>query len=225
MPTSTETATSAPAALQATERILAAAEMLFSEQGFDAVSISDIARQAAVSKANVFHHFTNKRALYLAVVSRAVNDFTRALEEIRAEQADLNGQLEQFIFLHLAKLIEHHRVVRLLRRELLDPHPGSCRDLAEQGLADSFAAITRMLRQAQAAGQVRASVDVALVATVIIAANDFYRQARGILQHFPDVTFADDPARFSRMLLDLMLHGMVPTAQAAPLPAGQTPPE
>lgn len=216
MSTFAETVAPAPAALHATERILTAAETLFSEQGFDAVSISDIARMAAVSKANVFHHFSNKRALYLAVVERAVSDFSRALDEIHAAPAGIGDQLEQFIFLHLAKLIEHHRVVRLLRRELLDPHPGSCRDLAEQGLADSFAAITRMLQRAQAAGQLRPSVDAAMVATVIIAANDFYRQAREILQHFPEVTFADDPARFSRLLLDLVLHGILAADKGRP---------
>ena len=60
-----------PARPDAIERILEAAESLFSERGFDAVSMSDIAAAAGVCKANVFHHFTSKNELYIAVLRNA----------------------------------------------------------------------------------------------------------------------------------------------------------
>src|SRR6266566_4200855 len=54
-----------------TARILAVAESLFAEHGFEAVSMNTIAEAANVCKANVFHHFTSKRELYLAVLHNA----------------------------------------------------------------------------------------------------------------------------------------------------------
>ena len=52
--------------------ILDAAEILFAEKGFDAVSMSAIAKLANTSKPNIYHHFKNKNELYLAIMKTAV---------------------------------------------------------------------------------------------------------------------------------------------------------
>jgi AcrR family transcriptional regulator len=56
--------------------ILAAARKLFAAEGFDAVSIDDIAARAGVAKGAVYHHFESKEAI-----------FTRVLEAVQAEIA------------------------------------------------------------------------------------------------------------------------------------------
>ena len=60
-----------PTGLSALDRIFCAAERLFAERGFDSVSINDVAREAGVCKANVFHHFASKQALYETVLTRS----------------------------------------------------------------------------------------------------------------------------------------------------------
>ncbi|MEA1890213.1 MAG: helix-turn-helix domain-containing protein, partial [Pseudomonadota bacterium] len=62
--------------------ILDAAEILFAEKGFDAVSMRAIAEKADVSKANVFHHFGSKENLYLAVLRSAVTESSQILDEL-----------------------------------------------------------------------------------------------------------------------------------------------
>ena len=64
--------------LDSADRILRAAETLFAKHGFGAVSMSAIARRAGVSKANVFHHFATKQALYLAVLTAACRAIVRS---------------------------------------------------------------------------------------------------------------------------------------------------
>jgi AcrR family transcriptional regulator len=49
-------------------QILAAARQLFEEGGYDAVSMSDVADAAQVTRGLVHHYFGSKRELYLAVV-------------------------------------------------------------------------------------------------------------------------------------------------------------
>ena len=50
------------------QRILRIAAPLFAVKGFSGVSINDIAEAVGGSKANIFHHFPNKQALYLAAI-------------------------------------------------------------------------------------------------------------------------------------------------------------
>src|SRR5215470_3363319 len=52
------------------ESVLAAAKRAFLAHGFGAVSMDTIAREAAVSKATVYAHFTGKEELFGAVVAR-----------------------------------------------------------------------------------------------------------------------------------------------------------
>ena len=52
------------------ESILAAAKRSFLENGFGAVSMDAIAREAAVSKATVYAHFAGKEELFGAVIGR-----------------------------------------------------------------------------------------------------------------------------------------------------------
>ncbi|MBL6854484.1 MAG: TetR/AcrR family transcriptional regulator [Alphaproteobacteria bacterium] len=56
--------------------ILAAARKLFATEGFEAVSIDDIAAKADVAKGAVYHHFNSKEEI-----------FTRVLEGVQAEIA------------------------------------------------------------------------------------------------------------------------------------------
>src|ERR1700692_4440775 len=51
------------------ETILAAAERAFLASGFGAVTMDRIAREAGVSKATVYAHFTGKEALFGAVIA------------------------------------------------------------------------------------------------------------------------------------------------------------
>jgi AcrR family transcriptional regulator len=65
--------------------ILDAAERLFTEPGFAAATLDDIAEQARVTKGAVYHHFGSKPALFRAVVERL---FQRLVEDLAARGSD-----------------------------------------------------------------------------------------------------------------------------------------
>ena len=50
----------------ATERLVAAAVDLFTEQGYDATTVAQIAERAGVTKSTFFRHFSDKRELLVA---------------------------------------------------------------------------------------------------------------------------------------------------------------
>jgi AcrR family transcriptional regulator len=55
---------------QTRHALLDAAAAAFAERGFTATSIDDIAASAQVTKGAVYHHFSDKRALFEAVLNR-----------------------------------------------------------------------------------------------------------------------------------------------------------
>ena len=70
----------------ALNRILETASALFAKSGYDAVSMHAIAERAGVSKANVFHHFGSKQALYNATLNFVCQ---KSIERVEASlQAD-----------------------------------------------------------------------------------------------------------------------------------------
>jgi AcrR family transcriptional regulator len=56
------------------EQILAAARGLFEKKGYEAVSMSDVARAAEVTRGLVHHYFGSKRELYLEVVRSVLGE-------------------------------------------------------------------------------------------------------------------------------------------------------
>lgn len=199
---------SAPAG-DSSERILAAAEQLFAEHGYDAVSMSAIAEAAGVSKANVFHHYTCKNTLYLAVLRHSCRDAARHLEELGSD-APLAARFAQFAAAHLASVLDNEQVTRLSLRELLNHDPRQGRELAEQVYGEKFARFVEILRAGQDAGELRRDIDPAVVATVLTGANLFYFQAREVLRHFPAFTLGERPEQYSALVADILLHGIHP---------------
>lgn len=200
------TASTRPAA---PDRILRAAEGMFSERGYDGVSINAIARRAGVSKANVFHHFASKSALYLAVVRRACDACGTQVQRLGAEPLPAAERLTRFAQQHLANMFEQQQVMRLVLRELLKNPARRGEELARQVIGEHFARLVEIVRQGQRAGELRAEIDPAMVAVLLVSANVHFFQSRDVLRHLPGADFAQDPARYSAQAVDILLRGIL----------------
>ena len=92
----------------AAHRVLRAAAEIFSSLGYDAASISAIAQRAGVSKANIFHHFKSKAALYQEVLKNACRSFTDAIDAASRLEDDGAGRLGAYARQRLCDYIEEH---------------------------------------------------------------------------------------------------------------------
>lgn len=201
--------TSTRAGSDTVARILAAAETLFAEHGFDAASMSAIASAASVSKANVFHHFNSKHALYQAVLRNAIREVTRQLKHMASHSGAVSADMQQFAQSHLAGILEHDQFARLMLREILSDMPQEQLKIAQQVFGENFSELVTILRRGQERGELRADIDPAMVAMLLVGADIFFFQVNKIFRHFPEVSFADDPARYSRMAVDVLLRGIL----------------
>ncbi len=62
------------------ERILAAAEALFAQHGYDATGIAEVCAKAGVTKGGFYHHFPSKQALFLALLHRWLEGVQASLQ-------------------------------------------------------------------------------------------------------------------------------------------------
>ncbi|HEX7045415.1 MAG TPA: TetR/AcrR family transcriptional regulator [Burkholderiales bacterium] len=204
-----------PARGDAASRILTAAEQLFAEQGYAAVSISAIAERAGISKANVFHHFSSKRELYLAVVRHACRGSAERLEYLEAQIDNFPERFSAYAVKALDGMLRRERLHRLMLRELITEDDDSlAKELAERVFGANFARLVAILRNGQARGGLRKDFDPAMAALALIGANYFFLQSRNVMQHLPDAGCATDPRRYSELLADLLLRGMLPRSSA-----------
>lgn len=191
-------------------RILDAAQQLFAESGYDATSISRVAVAAGVSKANVFHHFNSKQELYLAVLGES-RAHLKTLFDALDLSADLPQRLGQFLDAHLASIYEREAGFRLLLHEMLSGEQQQA--IAERFGGDIFHRLVSNLRAAQQNGNVRAGIDPAVAAFVLVAVNAFFYQSRPLLQHIPDAGFAARPEHYLTQVADLIAFGLAPAGE------------
>lgn len=189
------------------QAILEVAAGLFSEKGYDATSMSEVARQAGVSKSNVFHHFGSKHALYLGVIREACRDSRENLSHGRTQGQSVAQQLSAFLHYHMDTLLNREQVSRLVLREVMESTPEGGKELAEEVFFDGFTELVNIVREGQESGEFRTDMEPALLAHLIISTNLFFFQSRNVLRHFPPVNFADDPRRFVDMAADILFHG------------------
>ena len=87
-----------------TEAILEAASQLFREQGYGAVSMDQIAREAGVSKATVYAHFESKDRLFAAMIHNACAVYAEGvmpavteMEDVREALTRICREIERFL--------------------------------------------------------------------------------------------------------------------------------
>lgn len=125
---------------QTRERILSVSEQLFSEFGYDAVSLRQIGTEADVPFALVTYHFKTKLGLYRAVFSRRIVEFQdhrRAL----LEQVVVEENIHQVFLaisaafvgsmLKLRRMPKGAQFSQLLAREIFDPNEAGRGVIAE----------------------------------------------------------------------------------------------
>ena len=198
-----------PHASDGAQKILLAAEELFAAQGFSAVSINSIARNAGVSKANIFHHFENKEALYLAVLSNASSRMSALLADLDSGDGNASEQIARYTQQHLKNLFDQSNVTKLMLRQVQTENSEDSPKVAHDVLGENFTRFVSILEKFQEKGELRQDIDPAMIATLLVGSNVFYFQIQSVLDRFPEMQFAENPENYSALLTDIVLNGIL----------------
>lgn len=189
--------------------ILDAAEILFAEKGFDAVSMSAIAKLANTSKPNIYHHFKNKDELYLAIIKTAVQRASALLDELEDAPGTFRQRLAGFSAGQLENIIAHGRSTQLVLREALSGNSERGREIAHYMVSEVFNRLVAMVQDGQQEGELRSDIDPTLAAFMIESANMFYFQTMPMMKDIPEINYSEDARAFSEGVMDIIFNGVL----------------
>ncbi|MCZ6529736.1 MAG: TetR family transcriptional regulator [Chloroflexi bacterium] len=151
-------------ALVTRESILTAALEVFSQDGYSAARLEDIAQAAEVTRGAIYHHFGSKEELYIALVTERSAGVNQLAEEI-VSQGGTSLEILRRLLIGLFEYLNENEEYRALL-ELAVSNMGltegleSIRDDTVKGrrrLADLF---QEMLSQGIEAGEIRSDLSV-----------------------------------------------------------------
>ena len=95
-------------------QLLDAAAKLFSERGFHATSMRDIAKAVGMLSGSIYYHFGSKEEMLLAVYEEGVRGLAEGVEQAIAGRTDPWERLEAACAAHLNGLIAHRDYARAM---------------------------------------------------------------------------------------------------------------
>jgi len=151
------------------DAIVEAARNAFSEKGYEATSIADIARTAQISDGLVYRYFRNKRELLYEVLRKFYERILVDLETEAFKHDAFPARLEALIRRHLQVFVADTDLCRLFISEVrtASDYEGSpIQELNRQYTS----VLIRIVRDAVKAGEVRPDVNPKLLRDVLFGA-------------------------------------------------------
>ena len=201
------------------QALLRAGAALFSERGFDGVSIEDLAEHAGVNKALISYHFRGARHLYVAILESAFATMADRLKAIEAAATDAREALRAILAAFEQMTRERPGFPTLFLREVLSTG-------LEPALLPHLVEIVGVSRRLGERGRARGplpEVDPVLLhlglvgALVFFFATESARRKAAAEGLFPFAMPA--PKAFLRYIEELTLRGLAPDPSSGRTPA------
>ena len=190
--------------LHAREKILSSAARLFATQGYENTALSQVAREARVSKALVLWHFESKEKLFRAALGRTVEPYVINVDDL--EGLDERTQIERLVDLFYEFVQENVYSVRFLFSLILRGENQPDEVLAR--ISDLYrmfrSLLADIIEKGRLSGRFRGDVRPALDASLILGMLD------GILiEHFMNGASPEDSSSLLAYLKQTALDRLI----------------
>jgi AcrR family transcriptional regulator len=181
--------------------VLDAAQRLLQQHGYVGFSMRELAQQSGVAKATIYHHFPDKRAIFLSVLDRHFRMVTEQLLAAAARPGATRARLAAVIRAYFAVSTEHGSVLLSSLREAADVDAEIC-DVIRHHRPQLLQPILTVLEEGMARGELRPAHPEMAVMSLLGMLHIFagHHLLLGNLQL--DDTVVDH-------VLDLFLYGLV----------------
>ena len=105
------------------DAILDAAAEIFSQKGYHAASMQDIARAVRLQKASLYHHVNSKQEILKALLDKALDLLIENMLDVMARPGAAEEKLRLGMSTYLMSMLEHRQLasVLLLEHRSLEP--------------------------------------------------------------------------------------------------------
>ncbi|MGR2738792.1 TetR family transcriptional regulator [Halomonas sp. LR3S48] len=132
------------------------------------ITTGDIAKHMGVTQGALFRHFPSKDAVWEAVIGWVGERVMQRLDAAAAEADGPLAALEAMFHAHIAFIVDHPGVPRLMMGQLQHARPTPARRLVRSLLFRYRERVELLLSQAQAAGELRQGLNIEAAATQFI---------------------------------------------------------
>lgn len=184
-----------------TEIVQAAAE-LFSEHGYEATSVRNIADRIGLLSGSLYAHISSKQELLFEIVRRAILEFIGELTPVVHSKGIGVNRLAQAMKVHvavIARMTDYAKVATLEWRHL----PADERQQVEELRATYYDLWSSIIEDGMADGSLR-KADSSLVRLVLLSVPNYM-----IMFRHDDPAYLADETIVDR-ILDLLAEGLVP---------------
>ena len=150
------------------EDVVAAARVLFAEQGFHGTSMRDLGKELGISGSSLYSHVVSKDELLVEVVREAASRFQRLADEVRDMGGTATQKLSTLVQGHLQVLVEDSHQARTFLNEI--------RFLPESEREEVVAMFDRyqqtfreVIEEGRISSEFRSGLDVPLTANLILS--------------------------------------------------------
>ena len=96
------------------EKILEAAAQIFSEKGYHAASMQDIARSVNLQKASLYHHVSSKQEILVELLDRALDILIMRIGSVASLKMPPEEKLQEAMHVYLESLLEQRELSAVL---------------------------------------------------------------------------------------------------------------
>lgn len=192
--------------------LLEAALEVFSQKGYDATRLEDIAEQAGVTRGAIYHHFGGKLELFSALFEEASTSGTQAVDQAIAEGGSLGDVVRRVLIYRMKLLKDNSRFRRISALYLLkawsSPELSEFQRLRQAEMIQQRDLIAENFRGALPYGGMRADLDPQVAAEAFLA-----YQSGLMLLWLLNPDFTDIEAN-AEALANVFVQGILPSKTA-----------
>ncbi|MBP2020007.1 AcrR family transcriptional regulator [Symbiobacterium terraclitae] len=180
--------------------IIATAQQLFTQSGYAAVSLGQIADEVGVTKSALYNHFASKEALYAEVVCSLMASIAEAIRRVADAPLSTAERLREIAGHALVRIPVRSRIDEMMR-DVAEHLSTEERALVTTAHGQMLDAMTAVMQRGVDAGELRADLPADFLAT------SFLMLVSGYQGHHHIREDAREPEQLPDRVVSLFLEG------------------
>ena len=175
----------------------------FAKKGYPGVSMRDLAKSVNIGVSAIYHHFPDKKTLYLEAIKQAFSNKALAFTEVWQSESSAESKLRSFVVCLIEMMLADENFNRLIQRELLDADEVRMKLLAEGVFKKQFSELMKLVNQ------LVPDKDAHLTAVSVLGVVRYHLEIQPLRKFLPGhKSEHENPEMIANHVVDLLLNGL-----------------